>query len=144
MGLEGYNDSALYNKHAIVGQKEVYIFFGEFDAMLAAQDGLSACSPTNGKETFDKSWAEHFQLAERIWVVPDRDSTEKFIPKVRRPRLKIKATYSQPKTEMESALEVCEILGKRARLYHWPSVWKEKDYNGGRVNGNTVGEFLGG
>ena len=45
---------------------------------------------------------------------------------------------------MESALEVCEILGKRARLYHWPSVWKEKDYNGGRVNGNTVGEFLGG
>jgi len=73
IGLTGYNEAHLYNTWRLKGAKEAWIFFGEFDAALAAQLGLPAVSPTNGMQAWDEEWTEKYlRHMEKIYVVPDR------------------------------------------------------------------------
>lgn len=72
LGIRGSNNPVLYNVWSLVGETGAFIFFGEFDAALACQDGFPACSPTNGCAVWDNSWDDHFGDKDAIVIVPDR------------------------------------------------------------------------
>lgn len=60
----------LFNKYRLENEEEVYIFFGEFDTLLAHQDGLAAV--TGGSQNiWESSWNGYFSDAKKVWVVPD-------------------------------------------------------------------------
>ena len=61
----------LYNLWTIEGESQIFIFFGEFDAALAYQDGFAAVSPTGGCGNWNPDWSTHFEKKTDIIVVPD-------------------------------------------------------------------------
>jgi hypothetical protein len=80
IGLRGYNPRVLYNTWNVLNYyqswpdnlpKTVYIFFGEFDARLATQDGFPAVSPTNGQNAWLPQWDIFFDEFQII-IVPDK------------------------------------------------------------------------
>ena len=143
-GISGFNESALYNRHCISGNKTICFFFGELDALLCSDDGMPSVSPTNGKESFDPSWVDYFTGVERVIIIPDRDDPKKLIPKrkVNLQNLNVKEKYQHGVvTEYESALSVCEFFGRRAEIKVWDSRFVGKDYSEARENGMTAIEF---
>ncbi len=60
----GYGQARLWGENylkQIPSESTILISEGEFDAMLLMQEtGLTAVSPTNGKDGFDKSWVRKF------------------------------------------------------------------------------------
>lgn len=144
--MSGFNESALYNKHCLRGQKVVCLFFGELDAQLCWQDGIPSVSPTNGKESFRAEWLKYFDGIERVIIIPDRDDPEKLIPrrKVTLANLNVKEKESKGIiTEMESALVVADFFGRQARIKTWNDNFPEKDYNANRMAGMSPEEFRG-
>lgn len=79
MGLKGHNRPSFIGRHHI-GYDRVVLFFGTFDALLAAQDGLSAIS-INGATTFLRDEAALQRLsgclrARTVYIVPDKTPSE--------------------------------------------------------------------
>ena len=71
--LRGSYQPILYNKWAVENKEDVWIFFGEFDAALAYQLGLNACSPVHGANSWQQSWSDTtLRFARKVFVVPDR------------------------------------------------------------------------
>jgi len=74
IGYKDHNPRVLYNlwnaTHPDPPQ-ELYMFFGEFDAALAYQDGFPAISPTNGQNAWMDVWDETLRPY-RIIIIPDR------------------------------------------------------------------------
>jgi len=66
----------LFNKWFLEEAKEVFIYFGEFDALLAHQDGLTAVTG-GGQTTWESSWTSYFGGIRMIWVVPDKGEEQK-------------------------------------------------------------------
>jgi len=73
-GIKGSNDHVLYNaealEKAIKEDLPLFIFYGEFDAQLAWQDGYAAVSPTNGALSFNAEWVSSHK-GHKIFV-PDK------------------------------------------------------------------------
>ncbi len=71
--LKGSYEPLLYNSWAVENREEIWIFFGEFDAALATQLGLNACSPVHGAASWQLHWGEtYLRAAKRIFIVPDK------------------------------------------------------------------------
>lgn len=70
-GLRGRNQPRLFNKWVLNGANEAFIFIGEFDALLAWQDGFPAVSTTGGQNAWISSWNHLFNQALKVWVLPD-------------------------------------------------------------------------
>jgi len=71
-GLEGRSQPRLFNKYILEDTpEEVGVFFGEFDALLATQDGLPSVSPTSGQNKWLIGWNKLFLNVEHIYIVPD-------------------------------------------------------------------------
>jgi len=70
-GIRGRQQPRLFNKYILDGSTEAFIFFGEFDALLATQDGLSAVSPTSGQNGWLPIWYDLFVDAICKYVIPD-------------------------------------------------------------------------
>jgi len=115
-GLPGRNQPRLFNKWTLDGAKDAYIFMGEFDALLAWQDGLNAVSSTAGKHTWLASWNKLFKDVERIYVVPDTG-------------------------EATAAYNIASMFIGRATVHSFP-VGGPKDYTEYRQAGYSVGTFL--
>lgn len=66
----------LYNTAACRDASIVYMFAGELDALLASQDGLTACSVINGAKSIlelPKNWPDlFFPKAQQLTVIFDR------------------------------------------------------------------------
>lgn len=60
----------LFNRHLLGDTKEAYIFFGEFDTLLAYQDGLPAVTG-GGQNIWEDSWVNYFSDVKKVWAVPD-------------------------------------------------------------------------
>lgn len=60
----------LFNKYFLENAEETYIFFGEFDTLLAHQDGLTAVTG-GGQNIWEDSWNDYFSHLKKVWVVPD-------------------------------------------------------------------------
>lgn len=60
----------LFNKFFLEDTEEAYIFFGEFDVLLAHQDGLTAVTG-GGQHIWEPSWNGYFSDIKKVWVVPD-------------------------------------------------------------------------
>ncbi len=71
--LRGNYEPLLYNRWAVEGKEEVWVFFGEFDAQLATQLGLNACSPVHGANSWQSEWSDNaLRFARKVYVVPDK------------------------------------------------------------------------
>ncbi len=71
--LKGSYEPILYNSWAVENREEIWIFFGEFDAALATQLGLNACSPVHGAASWQLYWGEtYLRAAKQIFIVPDK------------------------------------------------------------------------
>jgi hypothetical protein len=80
IGESGFYHSAILNRY-LINRAYVVIFFGTFDAILAAQDGIPAIG-TNGSTAFGKDteatrWLQK-ELAntKQIFIVPDKTPIE--------------------------------------------------------------------
>lgn len=60
----------LFNKW-VLQEEEAFLFFGEFDCLLAWQDGLPAVSLTCGQNSWLPSFAKYFDSIVNRYVVPD-------------------------------------------------------------------------
>jgi len=69
--LKGRGAPRLFNKYVLQGATEACIFIGEYDTMLAHQDGFIAVSGTGGQSTWRPEWNELFVTCKTIYVVPD-------------------------------------------------------------------------
>lgn len=123
IGLKGYNDASLFNMWHVEqfykdwpeGLKVVYLFFGEFDSMLATQDGFPSVSPTNGQNAWLPEWDEVFEEY-NIVLIPDRG-------------------------EELRGFQVASRFPGRSCVVNWPEgEWD--DYNSWRLAGRTPDEFL--
>lgn len=116
IGLKGHNQPCLYNTWSARDAEVVYIFFGEFDARLAWQDGFPSVSPTNGQNTWDASWDRFFERFREIIIVPD-------------------------KREELRAFQVASRFPWRSRVLSWPA-GDFNDYNDFRRDaGGTPADF---
>lgn len=71
--LKGSYEPLLYNKWAVEGKEEVWVFFGELDAALATQLSLPSCSPVHGANGWARDWGRtHLRAAKRVNIFPDR------------------------------------------------------------------------
>ena len=100
--LKGSYAPILYNSHVVENETEVWIFFGEFDAALASQLGLPACSPVHGASSWSSNWGRtHLRYAQRINIFPDRG-------------------------EEDQGHHVRALLGGHARVHNFPEgPWKD-------------------
>ena len=118
IGIRGSNDSALYNTWSINNERGAFVFFGEFDAQLACQDGYPAVSPVNGCGSWDSLWNGLFIEKEGIIIIPDVGE-ERF------------------------AHKLADTLGaSRCRVLSLAHGWPGTDYNEGRMNGATPKDLL--
>jgi len=115
IGLKGHNGPCLYNTWSTSGSDIVYIFFGEFDAQLASQDGFPSVSPTNGQNTWDESWNSFFDRFSKVIIVPD-------------------------KREELRAYQVASKFPWRSCVVKWPE-GPFNDYNSFRMGGGTQKDF---
>jgi len=124
LGLKNFSPKVLYNVWNVEKYyqtwpeglpKTVYLFFGEFDAALATQDGLPAVSPTNGQNAWLDQWDTFFEPYQII-IVPDK------------------------KEEMRG-YQVASRFPGRASVVQWP-VGDFSDYNSWRLAGGTPDQFL--
>ena len=68
-GLKDLNPPMMFNswvyrlalKYGVEKMPKLFVFLGEFDALLATVTGIPAVSPTNGSRAFHKEWLEGFQ-----------------------------------------------------------------------------------
>ncbi len=71
--LKGSHEPILYNSHVVEDKREIWVFFGEFDAALATQLGLPSCSPVHGASSWARNWGrDHLRYAKRINIFPDK------------------------------------------------------------------------
>jgi len=75
-GAKGYNDGTVYNRWVIDwainnDAPRLYVFYGEFDAALALQNGIPSVSPTSGSKSFRPEWVSGYEGV--VVIVPDRD-----------------------------------------------------------------------
>lgn len=73
-GIKGHNEQVLYNRYALAAAIDdevdtVVVFYGEFDALLAWQDGFYAVSPTNGALAVLAKWFDGY--SGNVIYVPD-------------------------------------------------------------------------
>jgi len=79
-GLPGRSDPKLFNSWVLEtnaqvkgpGDWKAIIMMGEFDAILATQDGLPVVSGTAGQGVWKREWTLAMAHIKRIWVVPDK------------------------------------------------------------------------
>lgn len=122
LGLEGHNPRVLYNLWAAqkfyeagFSRKVLYVFFGEFDAALAYQDGFPAISPTNGQNSWVDEW--DIKLADyELIIVPD-------------------------KGEELRGFQLASRFPCRAGVVRWPE-GDFSDYNSFRMRGGTPEDFM--
>ncbi|MBC8462399.1 MAG: hypothetical protein H8D67_30885 [Deltaproteobacteria bacterium] len=115
--LRGSYEPLLYNRWAIENQAEVWVFFGEFDAALAYQLGLNACSPVHGAGSWQKQWGDDYlRYAKAIVIVPD-------------------------KNEREQGFIARSLIGGHAGVFKWPD-GNFNDFNDYILQGGSVGSFL--
>ena len=114
--LKGSYKPLLYNNWRVFNEKTVFIFFGEFDAALATQLGLNACSPVHGADSWNKNWGEtYLRYAQKIHIFPD-------------------------KGEERQGHRVKAILGGRAQVCKFPEgEWK--DFTDFILAGNNIGRL---
>ena len=124
IGLDGYNPRVLYGKWHVSNYyqsipqglpKVAYIFFGEFDAALATQDGYPSVSPTNGQNAWLEEWDSFFDEFSVI-VVPD-------------------------KGEEYRGYQLASRFPGRASVIKWPD-GDFSDYNSFRLAGAAPEDFL--
>lgn len=115
-GIKGRNQPKLFNKWLLNSHKTAYIFIGEFDTLLAAQDGLCAVSSTAGQNTWLMEWTRHFNTVDRIYVVPDVG-------------------------EETAAYRIASNFLGRAKVCSYPRALGIKDYTEFRQVGYTVDDF---
>jgi len=121
-GLPGRSSPKLFNKWVLNSKAELYapgdwnviIMMGEFDTILATQDGLPVVSGTAGQGVWKKEWTEALAHIKRIWVVPD-------------------------KGEERSAFNIASKFMGRATVHTYPGAYG-MDYTAYRW-GNTVEDF---
>lgn len=65
----------LFNRWCLEGAKEAFFFFGEFDALLAWQDGLPAVTG-GGVNNWSEAWIPYFSEVNYIYFVPDHGETK--------------------------------------------------------------------
>lgn len=65
----------LFNRWCLKEAKEAFFFFGEFDALLAWQDGLAAVTG-GGTNNWSEAWLPYFSEIDYIHFVPDRGETK--------------------------------------------------------------------
>lgn len=70
-GLRGRNYPILFNRWILEGAIVGYVFIGQYDVMLAVQDGLAAVTSTGGQLTWLPEWNQYFAHLDRVYVVPD-------------------------------------------------------------------------
>lgn len=104
----------LFNKWFLEDAIEAYIFFGEFDALLAHQDGLTSVTG-GGQGVWENSWMDYFSQVNKITIVPDAG-------------------------EEGSAYELASRFFGRSHVIFYPS--GVKDYVDFRLAGYTVKDFL--
>jgi len=115
LNIWGYGGNHLYGKWSLKGPV-LYVFFGLLTAAMAIQDGLPACSPSNGVGSWQDEWSQYFQEADTVWVLQDNTPSER------------DATHL-----------VAASIGGHARVVVTPG---EGDYADYKVGGGTVKEFL--
>jgi len=115
LNVRGYAGNHLYGKWSLKGPV-LYVFFGLLTAAMAIQDGLPACSPSNGVGSWQDEWSKHFQEADEVWVLQDNTPGER------------DATHL-----------VAASIGGHAKVVVTPG---EGDYNDYKMNGGTVEGFL--
>lgn len=70
--------AVLFNIKAISEDREcVVLTEGEFDAMVACQNGFPAVSGTAGAGTFKPEWVSEFEKVKRVYIVYDSDEPGK-------------------------------------------------------------------
>lgn len=69
--IKGRGQPRLFNKWMLRDTDWACIFFGEFDAILAHQDGFPAVSPTSGQNSWCKDWDHLFDHIWTIYIIPD-------------------------------------------------------------------------
>jgi DNA primase len=74
-GIEGRNQTLLYNQGALAGSRSVVICEGELDTLVLWQEGIPAVSSTNGCAGMASIWEQvkPLFLCERIVVAFDQD-----------------------------------------------------------------------
>jgi len=115
-GMKGRNQARLYNKGYLEGAEEAYVFIGEFDALLASQDGFAAVSPTAGQGSWKPGWSVYFEDVQRIYVVPDQG-------------------------EFLAGCKIASHFGDRATIVRFPPN-TGKDYTEFRQQGHDRFDFL--
>jgi len=94
--LKGRGAPRLFNKHVLNFAKEVCVFIGEYDTLLAEQDGFHAVSGTAGQSVWMECWNKLFDSCETIFVIPDVG-------------------------ELTSGYNIVSDLGERAHICQYPA-----------------------
>lgn len=123
IGLGGHNKPAFIGLHTVWFKQWAIILFGSFDAILAGQDGLPACSP-NGVSAFSSKrhadeLNEIFKHAQRLYMVCDHTPSE-----------------------WDTVRKMAKLLDNYAEcsIHSFPAEFK--DYGDYRLGGHSVGQFL--
>lgn len=91
--------AAIFNSVALQEKpKYIVIAEGEFDAMVAIQNGFAAVSSTSGAGTFKEEWIGEFDGIETIYICYDTDKAGK-----------------------DGAKKVARLLGENARIVNLPA-----------------------
>lgn len=70
-GMRGRNFPELFNRWILETATVGYVFIGQYDVMLAVQDGMAAVTSTSGQLSWLSEWNRYFAHLERVYVVPD-------------------------------------------------------------------------
>lgn len=96
--------AAIFNIQALLDKPDfVVVSEGEFDAMIAEQNGFPTVTGTAGASTFKKDWVDLFDGIETIYICYDTD-----------------------KAGIKGAREAAKLFDKRAKIVTLPSEGKEK------------------
>jgi len=114
-GPRGRSQPRLFNQWALRESATAFVFIGEFDAILAYQDGLSSVSPTCGQQSWQPHWNSFFQH-KRVYVVPDVG-------------------------ESTSGYRIASAIGSNAKVCEYPPN-VGGDYTDFRKGGYTVDDFF--
>ncbi len=93
-----FNSVALENNHSYI-----VICEGEFDAIIATQNGFPSVSSTAGASTFKKEWVKEFESVKQIYICFDTDEAG-----------------------VSGAKKVASFIGDRARIVKLPKNGEEK------------------
>ena len=118
----GYGKPSIINRH-LINRDYVLIFFGTFDAILGAQDGLPVIS-TNGATAFDRSDGEPVE-----WLRMELINTKTVV-----------IIPDMVASEFESAYRLANALYGDVKFF--PRGDWGKDYTDWRMSGHSVEEFL--